>query len=231
MPLLLAGLAATAVGTGMTIAGNAQDQSAINDARSQEAMRQQQLQKQATSVFQNSLAQNSAPTTALNINQGASARTALASALKTATQPVVTALPATNANTYAVTGAGGQPVDNSAARANIAGNAWSNVVNSAQNKLGGYGDAFTKQGIANAQAGNRLGVISNKAQGWANILPTEIAAASHSGDPLTGWGQIVSALGSVASLGGASGLGAGFGAARAATAPLDVTSTVPGYLY
>lgn len=218
MPLLAIGLAATAVGTGLSIAGNAQDQNAIGDARATEALQQEKLQKQASGVFQTSVGNNSVPAAANTLASGANARATIASALANASAGGNTNLPVNSQPGYQVTDATGQPMTNTAgARATAGAGAWGNVVNTAADKLGSYGDLTTTQGVNNSQANNQLGVIGNKAKGDANLLPLEIEVASHKGDALTGWGSIVSALGSVASLGAASGLGAAGAAGSAAT--------------
>lgn len=224
MPLLAVGLGAAALGTGLTIAGNAQDQSAINAARNTEAGQEAALQKQGNTVFQNSVTANSEPTAVATLAKGQAQRASIAQALQTATTGANTQLPTNQQPTYQVSNPDGTTATNTAAtRTATAGNAWSNVVNTAANKLGSYGDLATAQGVANQQANNQLGVIGTQAKQDASILPVEIQAASHKGDALTGWGSIVSALGSVASLGAASGLG---GAGTAANAWAQAAQTM-----
>jgi len=223
MPLLAVGLAAVAGGTAMQIAGNKESQSAISGARAKEMAQQRQLQAQAGTVFDTSQTANSEPTANSTLFSGVNARAAIANALKTATAGTTSSALPVNQPDYQVTD--GRPMATAGARANTAGNAWSNVVGGAANRLGSYNDLATKQGIANQQTDAQLGVISNKARGDANLLPLEIEVASHKGDSLRGWGQIVSALGSVASMGAAAGLGSGAAAGTVSGAQLDALAS------
>lgn len=214
-------------GTTMQILGNREDQSAISAARAKELAQQKALQAQANTVFQNSADNNSATTSNATLATGAATRGSLGSALQSLTNQGATPLPATSPTSYTVTGTNGNPMSDATTRAGAAGNAWGGVVNSARNKLGSYGDLETAQSINNANASNQLGVVSNKARGDANLLPLEVEVASHKGDALSGWGQIVSALGSVASMGAAAGIGAGSGAAVGGTLPAYVGTSQP----
>jgi hypothetical protein len=213
MPLLAVGLGAVAAGTAMQMAGNAKSARAIAAERAKFGRQEQDLENRAGSVFQQSADQNGRPAAQAMMDQGAAARQAIAGALKmSAANSGGTGLPA-NQPQYQVTG---DPMQAAAVRANTAGNSWSNVVGGATSRLGGYGDLATRQSIGNQQADANLNIIGDKARGNARLLPIELEVAGHAGDKLSGWGQIVSALGSVASLGAASGLGAGAAAPAAA---------------
>lgn len=206
-PVLMAvAAAAAAAGTGLSIAGQAESQNAISRARNAELLRQQQYQKTASGVFNTSLEQSAPKSAKAQLDAGAADRQA--EMAKLAQQPGV-APSARDKGTLTATSPG---ADGAAARteANVTAtnNAWSNIVGQAQAKLGGYQDWDVAQGIKNARANQRLALVGNEAAGSANVLPIELEVASHKGDSLEGWGQLVSALGMVA--------GAGAGAAGAA---------------
>src|SRR5271169_6672287 len=99
MPLAAAlpfiALGATAAGTGLSIAGNEESQSAMNAARANEVNQQAALQKQSNAIFQNSLAQSTPQTAQQQMQQGQAARTNAWQTLQDATTPVASALPTT----------------------------------------------------------------------------------------------------------------------------------------
>ena len=196
MPLLAAGLVAAAAGTAMEMYANKEDQNAINAAESSTFDTLSKDQQKATALWQQNESQQGADTANREISSGAAARNSLANQLIQATQPSTgTPLPATGGTNKAIAGA--------TARANTAGNAWSNTVNRAQSQEGGYSDWQTALGVGNANTNEGIGVINTMARGTANLLPLEVQAASHKGDSLGAWGSIVSALGSAAMFGGA----------------------------
>lgn len=208
--LLLAGVAASAAGTGMGVAASAQDRSAMNNVRTIEARRQQDLQDQANGVFQKSLSASGADTAKKQTASGAAQRQSVYNALKQVAQPG-TAAPATAADSPDAVVNTDNPTQTANSLATTRGNAWSTLTSGAASREGGYQDYDTDQALKNAEANRNLGVIGNRAAGWARIFPTELEVASHKGDALAGWGQLVSALGSVAGIGGA--MGAGLGSA------------------
>lgn len=218
MPVLLAGLAATAIGTGLEVAGNAQDQSAINSAINTETQKQKGYQNQAFGVLNQNLAKQGAPAAQTAMGAGEAARENLTANLANAAQP------ATPTPTSASPDVATQEAQ---ARASTAGNAWTKLATQAQAREGSYGDWGTALGIGNTETNSNLGVINNFARGTAALLPLQVQAAAHRGDPLSGWGSIISAIGSVASLAGATGAiaPAAAGAGTAANAPLSVVNT------
>lgn len=218
-PLLLAGLALTAAGTGMNMAANAGTQSAVANAVAAEQARQKGFQQAANTVAQKSIAASTEPIAQDQIAQGAQARmnayTQLAAKVPAAS---TVALPGQTKPGGAVDT---DPTGRAQAEAAATANAWSNAVGGAQARLGGYEDWGLKQNIKNRQASEQIGVQANLSKGSASVLPFEVAAAQHSNDELSGWGQLVSALGSVAMMGAASGMGAPLAqtASPAITAP------------
>ena len=201
LALLAVGTGMSLAGTGMQIAGNSESQSAMNKARANSVAQQAALQKQSNDIAQKSIAGSAPQIAQQQVDQGAAARTNLAKTLQQAAAPIATAAPATGS-----AGAG---------KAGAAGNAWTNLVTGNQAKAGGYQDWQNQQAIKNADAGQKIGILNNFSQGDAALLPIEMQVASQKGDKLSGWGSLVSALGSVAMTGGAMGAGAGAGGVSA----------------
>ena len=232
-PLLLAAAAAaSAAGTGMSIAGNQEAADAMQSVRNNELLQQQGFQRQANSVFQNSVAQANPTNVNAEMAKGAANRQGLAQALAAGAMPVAQPLPATSTAATPENDSP-NPMDRAQANQQARTNAWTGLVQHAQAKLGAYSDLSTQQGIQNAQAAGNLAVINNKAQGQANLLPIELQVASQKGNSLSGWGQMVSALGSIGMMAGATGLGAA-GAANTATSQgtegINFGASVPGGL-
>ncbi len=192
LPILAAGAALAAVGTGLSIAASNADQSAINAARNASNQAEAGFQRKASNVFQTNLPNNTADKARADITKGQQERTNVFNNLKQLATPVS---PVANPNQT--------PEQQAMARTSMAGNAWSNVVNNNAAKMGGYGDWSTALGVKNQDVNNRLGVINNEAQGTARLLPLEIQVASHKGDALGSWGKIIGAIGSLAMSGAA----------------------------
>lgn len=216
--LLAAGAALSAAGTGLNIAGNEAAASKMRQVRTAAAAKQKQYQDSANAVFTKSASTASPEAAQTQIDKGTKERSAFYNLIKDAASPAAAPLPAT-ASTGTNGVSDGTPMARAGANQQGRTNAWSNLVTGAQSRLGGYDDLNVNRAIENANAGSELRVISNKAHGQANILPIELDSASHAGDSLSGWGQLVSALGSVAMMGSAAGIGtAGAGAGQATNA-------------
>ncbi|HEY4416958.1 MAG TPA: hypothetical protein VGO57_14810 [Verrucomicrobiae bacterium] len=208
MPLALVGLAATAVGTGLSIAGNAKSQSALNRTRANEVATQKGLADQNAATFQKSLGQATRQNADNQLAQGQQARMNVWNQLQGESQPVATALPATDSATT-----------QAAQRTGAAANAWNTLNAQAQARTGSYGDWQANQSLNNAAANRNLSMTNNFSQGDARLAGTEAEVASHAGDSLSGWGNIVSSLGKVAMSAGGS-LGGSLGNAASAVTPL-----------
>lgn len=143
-------------------------------------------------MFSQNLPNNSAATAQAQIAEGQAQRQNAFSQLKNVAQ----------ANTTPNISAP-SPEQAASARAATAGNTSTNNAVSAQSKLGGYGDWGTALGVANADTNSRIGVVNNEARANAAQLPLNIEVASHKGDALSGWGRIISAIGTT--VGGAAG--------------------------
>lgn len=225
--LLAAGAALSAAGTGMSIAGNEAAASKMREVRTAATAQQKRFQEQANKVFAGSLKTATATSARDTMKKGEGQRSAFYKLLERASTPEAAPLPATSStSTNGV-------VDDTGARAQSSQtgrtNAWSNLQSDAQNRMGAYDDLNAQNAIANARATQDLSITSNKARGAANILPIELDVASHAGDSLSGWGQLVSALGSVAMLGSAAGIGAGAAAPSAATTSAAQSAAATGY--
>lgn len=201
MPVLAAlpyvALAATAVGTGLDIAGNAESQAAENKTRSQENAQQQALQNKASQVTATNVQASSPANVNKELSAGAGNRENAWEGLNQITTPVASALPAT--------GAPASPTANAEKVSNSAGNTWNNLVSGNAAKMGSYSDLATEQGIQDQNTAEQLGEINNFSQGDAGLLPLEMDVASQRGGPLSGWGSIVSSLGNLVGLANAAG--------------------------
>lgn len=195
--LMLASLAASAAGTGMSIAGQQESADAMDRARANFQANQKKLQKDANQVFVKSSSQATRSAADEALAKGAQERGQIVAALKQASTPMATALPSNSATGYKVS-------DPGAAAAQAAGDATRAATTTAANNLGAYDDWANQNQLNQAEAARNFAPISSKSQGNARIFPTQLEVASHKGDNLSQWGQIVGALGSVA--GGVSGL-------------------------
>lgn len=220
MPLALAGLALGAVGTGLSAAGAAKSRSAMSKTRAQFAAKQGALQDQSNDIFQDSLSKSTRKGAGAAISKGASDRQTAWHTLNDASAPIATALPATSTSA---------PTNRAAKIAGGAASAWNNLNAGNQARAAGYGDWEDAQARKDADEAQKLGVINNFSQGDARVLPGELDAASRKGDALSGWGNIVSSLGSLAGTAGASGAFgktvASAGAKAIAANPYSISNT------
>lgn len=214
LPLLA--LAGTAAGTGLSMAGNAQDTRAENNTVADELKRQQGFQQKGSQIYNQNVNKNlGAENAQTQMGQGSGAASALYSALQGAQNGAngtgVTALsPQTSA---VVQGKTGQSNDASAA-------------------LQGYNQWQTQQGIGNTLTNSGLGINNQQSANDASTLPALLQGASHTGDSLTGLGSIASTLGMLAGLGGGlGGLGAtALGAGKGLIDPGVGTNIAQGYM-
>ena len=194
---LVAGLALSAAGTGMAMAGDAKSKREMNDAQTAELMRQKGYQGEADAAFKQNLAKSGRDTVDTETQQGTTRRLGAYQRVEsnTATAPMASER------------AGGSSAAGAAARTaattQASSNAWSKLVGDARAKLGGADDWGLEQGIRNNRTNQDLGIASSKARGSAAVLPVEMTAAHHKGDALRGWGQLASALGSAVGMYGA----------------------------
>ena len=216
-PLLIAGLAATMAGTGMQIAGNMQDKSALASERARETMQQSGFQSKALGDVNASLAQSTPAVAQAQTHGGAANRLTMYQSLKSAGAPLTTPTPGGTGNKIV----GGTPSSNAAAVAGGASNAWQNLAASAQAREGGQSDWQTQQGVKNALTMGKLGAIGTQASDAASIYPIEQQVAMQKGDPLNGWGSLLSTLGGLSMMGAA---------VSAPAASLNAAGTGPGFM-
>lgn len=209
MPLALAGLALGAVGTGLSIAGNAKSQAAMNKARANEVAQQADLQKKNNALVSKNIASSTAKSAQQDMNAGAASRNNIWSSLQSATTPAASALPATGSGT---------PTSRANARTTASANTWNQLNQDAAAREGSYSDWQTQQAIRNASTAQELGINNSFSQEDASLLPLEMQVAGQAGDKLSGWGSIVGALGSLAGIAGATGALGGSAAAGTAAA-------------
>ena len=210
MPLAIAGLALSAIGTGMSMAANEQSKSAISAARARAVAKQEEINKKAQAATQKNINANTLDQANADMATGAGTRKTAWDELQLASQPIASALPATGAT---------DPTSKAQKRSTSSGNTWNDLNATAAAREGGYSDWQTTQAGRNADTGRQLSVLNNFAQGNARLLPTELEVASHAGDALSGWGHIVSTIGSISSMAGSSG---SFGSSGAAVADTGV---------
>lgn len=210
---LVAGLALSAAGTGMQMAGASKARSAMNETQSAELLRQRKFKGDADAAFQQNLDKSKRDTAETEQTAGANRRTNEYSKLE-ATGAGVAAPIATTASGSANPNSAAGAASRNRSVVKASGNAWSKLVDSARARLGGGDDWQLEQAIRNNRTGQDLAITSSNARSSAAILPYEMQAASHEGDALKGWGQLVGALGAVTGMAGAT---AGTGAATAGT--------------
>jgi hypothetical protein len=215
--LLLAAAAASAAGTGMQIAATEEKNSAKNTATSAELARQKGYQDQASQLATKSIEASTPQVAQTQINQGAAQRE----------RNYAVVAPKAGPAPGQPTAVAGGPAERASAEAAETGNAWSKALSAAEAKQGGYADWGLQQQIKNTKARTDIGVVSNASRGSASVLPIEMNAASHKGDELAGWGQLVSALGMVAGMGAASAAPAAAGAASGASVMPTVANLEP----
>lgn len=189
----LVGLALAGVGAGISEKASSDERDSMNNVMNQEQAQQQQYQKQATSVFNNSLA-NSTPAKA-NQQIGQGANQALqeytklqASPLSSATSPLGLSTPQ---------GA----IVNSATQANRA------LQNQSAAGLQGYNNWNTQQNVSNTLSNANLGLISGQAQQAAAYLPQELSLAQNSEQGLAGLGSLLGSAGQLVGVGSATNWG------------------------
>lgn len=194
---MVAALALTGAGMGLQAAGDAKSKRAMNDAQNAELLRQKGYQQEADTAFQGNLKKSGRDTADTETQQGATRR--LGEMQRVQSAGAIAPLAAERAGSTSAAGATAR----TAATVQASNSAWSKLVGEARAKLGGADDWELGQGIRNNRTNQDLGIASSKARGSAAVLPVEMTAAHHKGDALRGWGQLASALGSVAGMYGA----------------------------
>ena len=218
---LVAGLALSAAGTGMQMAGASKAKGAMNDAQTAELLRQRGYQKEADAAFQQNLATSKRDTADTEQQAGAERRKAEYGKIAATGAGVAAPIQQASAGNATPNSAAGAAARNKAT-VTASSNAWSKLVGDARAKLGGGDDWQLNQGIRNTRTNQDLAIASGNARSSANILPAEMQDASHAGDGLKGWGQLVGALGAVTGAYGATAAGAGASAAGSTAGLYDI---------
>lgn len=190
---LVAGLALSAAGTGMQLAGASKARREMQSKQDAEAARQRRYDEQAQATYQQSLEKSDRATADTETAGGAQRRQQAYANIQAhqaaggMAQPRVT-----------TTGSTGAAAARTNANVRSAGNAWSRLVGGAQSRLGGADDWGLQQQIRNRRAAQDLALTGSNARRSASLLNNEMAIASHAGDGLNAWGKLTGALGSLA---------------------------------
>jgi hypothetical protein len=186
-PLIIAGLAMSAAGAGVQIAGAEESRKAMNSAVDESLARQQQFSQQGRSVFEKSLT-GSTPQTAQD--QMAEGRDRALNEYQSLQAKSLTG------ETSAV------PFESNQSATNV-DKGRTGLSNLAQASLQGYSEWDLQRAIKNLTAEGQLGLISNNARNVASMLPYQVQAASHAGDSLSGIGSLLGTAGGLVGMFGA----------------------------
>jgi hypothetical protein len=211
--LLVLGLAASAAGTGMSMAAAEQSRTAMRRTREAEMARQRGYQRDAEQVFADNLRQSDRDTADETLDNAAERR----AAEYAQTALPAEALPARPGGEPGGDVTAGNPEARARAATEAIGNAWRRLNDTARARLGAQDDWQLDTALGNADAQNRLAVTANLSRGSGSVLAHEMQDAQHAGDKLAGWGSLVSALGSTAGTAGAMGYGPTWGTPPPAT--------------
>lgn len=191
--ILVASLAATAASAGMGMAAQEKAAGAQRSAANAELQRQQEFQKNAQQVANESLEGSTREIADQQIQQGADNRMAAYQRVGGIASPS-----AASPNQFAV-----QPNSSAARAAESSGTskqlaaAWNKIVAPSQARAGGYGDWGLAQDKKNTRANERIGQAGDAARGSSRVSGYEQQEASHAGDTLAGFGSVLGAVGSV----------------------------------
>lgn len=215
----LVSLAATAASAGMSYAGQSEQAAAEARARDTALAQQAQFQKQASGVFDKSLAQSGSTPAKGQIAAATNARAQ--SYQDIGPTKLGDPLPQRGDGNNIVV-SGNTPMATAQSQSDAANNFWNQLVGGAQAKLGGYSDWNLDQNLKNADAQQQIGVIDNEAHGAASIVPDEMAAAAEKGQGLVQLGGLVGALGKTAGT-----VGSTWGTPTPATSTFTTGQTQP----
>lgn len=180
VPLLL-GVAASAAGTGLSMAASAEDQAAMNKAADASLAQQQGYADKAKSAFQESLSQSTPDVAKQTIND----QTATSLAQYAMQQQQPTGFMSASQQT---------PMDQAQSQAVIGQG------NMARAAMQGYPAWSTQQYLKNLGANQLLGNLGAESSFAAGALPLQMQQASQVGAPLALAGSGLGALGSLAGL-------------------------------
>lgn len=208
--LAVTSLVATGAGTAVQAAGARKSQKAMSAAANAERLRQQGYQREADSLFAESLSKQGADAQNEGVAAAEAKRTAVTQAAQTPT--AVVNIPTQGATPTVV-------ADETSARVG-AGNAQAAMDAANRAALSSFGDVQLGNALLNTRYGQQQGHIGRNMQGSASVLQLEMEAAKRKGDNLMGIGSLLNAGGQIAGMGA----GMGWGAPAAAAAPAATTA-------
>lgn len=224
--LAVTSLVATGAGTAAQAMGARKSQKAMSAAAAQERARQQAYQREADSLFAESLSRQGADSQIKNISDAEAKRAAVTQAAQT---PATVVNIPTQGETPTVV------ADETSARVG-AGNAQAAMDAANRAALASFGDVQLGNALLNTRYGQQQGQIGRNMQGSASVLGLEMEAAKNRGNTLMGIGSLLNAGGQIAGLGAGMGWGApaattGSTAANTITqsAALPTTSGINAY--
>jgi hypothetical protein len=191
-PLIPIALGLSAAGAAMGYAGQRRAAKAQNQVMQDYRARNKAREAEADALFRESLGQSGVDDAEMALDEGAARREAAyeAAARSVPSQPLPT------------TAKGNKEVKPNTVK--NAGTVWEKLMNKAQSRLGSYSDWQLQQGIKDNRANQSIARVTDAARGdWNNVVPVEMTAASHKGDALQGWGQLLSAAGMLGGMSGA----------------------------
>jgi hypothetical protein len=171
----------TLAGTAASEYANVSARNKMNDTVSAEEAQQQQYQKQAQNVLQQSIAQSTPAAAQQQIGQGQQQLAGLIS--NTQAVPMSASMPSISSSSAL----GDVNSKTNAAKAQMS--------NTAASNFGGYSNYGLQQYLKDLQAKSQLGVINQNASGWANILPAQLQQASQSQSGISDLGTLLSTAG------------------------------------
>lgn len=197
---VLIGMLATAAGAGLSYAGQRRASKEQQQVMEGYRTRNKGREAEAAKSFGESLSQSgrddydAAATEGQNLRESAYSRLGSVAGGQ--------ALPTTSTGNRLVQ----SPVAVNRAQVRNAGNAWNKLLGNAQAKLGATQDWKLQQAIKDNRVNQDLSRIGTDARSdLNNVVPLEMNEAAHKGDALQGWGQLLSAVGTLAGVGGATG--------------------------
>lgn len=219
---VIAGLLATAAGAGLSYAGQRRSSKAQQQVMEDYRERNKVREAEAAQVFDESLSQSGRDDFDSAQAEGEARRESAYERLGGLANGQ--ALPTTSTGNRILSG----PTAVNRATVKNTGNAWNKLVGGAQAKLGATSDWRLGQSIKDARANQELGRISTNARSdLSNVVPVEMLEAQHKGDALNNWGQLLSTVGTLAGVGGATGVSPWATLATGASA----TASPYGYKY
>lgn len=196
-PLAVAGLVATAAGTGASIAGQRSAEKAQGRAIDLQTAQQEKFNREK---------QQAAAQTARDVGYEATT----GNLAKAQQQRISDFLQAQNAAPSLELPAGEaapKVIQTETKRATDTGRGYATRVGTAESRLGALNDLSTINNILLSRGATGIGTIANQQAGSAALLPLQLAAAREKGGNLRTIGDILTALGGVST--GAAAIGAG----------------------